>query len=160
MIIQSESLLTEKCSTFSFWHNAATPNPMPHQASAENIVVVGKQGDAQEAVLPTPLQHVIQQLAADAMATVGLGDDDIFEQGHETTFGGADGDEEVGHGDDLTLLAGDKNLPAPGVVEDEAQAARLLFLIRLEVMFLGKELAQQLLQRGEVVETGGADLDG
>jgi len=47
-----------------------------------------------------------------------------------------------------------------GGVEDEAQAARLRFRIRLEVMFLGGEFAQQLLQRGEVVETGGAAFDG
>lgn len=122
--------------------------------------MVGKQSYAQQALLPAPLQHMVQQLPADTVAAVGFCNDHIFEQGHGAAFGGADGDEEVGHGDGLAVVARDKNLPALGVVEDEAQAARLLFRIRLEVVFLGEEFAQQHEQRGHVIETGVADLDG
>ena len=106
------------------------------------VVVVSKQGHAQQAMLPAPLLHMFQQLLADSAAAMGFCNDDVLEQPNETAFGSTDGEEDTGHGDDLAIEACYEELAALGIIQDQAQTARLFFHVRLEVVLLGKELTE------------------
>lgn len=71
-------------------------------------VGTGEQRNAQQALMPAPLQRMIQQAAANTLAAMLFICNDIFEQTDKSALGGADSDEYAGHGNDLTVQARDE----------------------------------------------------
>ena len=81
-----------------------------------------------------------------------LMDDQILKHENESSFSGADSDQQVNHPDNLVRAAQNKNAPARGLLKQEPQTAHLLVAVWNEIALLGKEFEKQLDQLGQVVK--------
>ena len=77
------------------------------------------------------------------MTPIFLMNDQILQQNDKTTFGGADGKEEVDHPDDRAIAAQHENPSTIWLLENEAQSAKLFLLIRAEIALFAEQFAEQ-----------------
>lgn len=100
----------------------------------------------------------VEQLLADALAAPGGMNDHVFHPRSKTALGGADGEENADHGDNVAAIGGAIEMADGGIFEDAPEGAGLFIAIGREVGFLREEQRQQIAERGKIGGGGAADV--
>jgi hypothetical protein len=86
-------------------------------------------------------------------------DDEIFKQQYEATLGGADGEKQVDHSDDLGMTPRHENTAPVWLFQDEPEAAHMGLPIGAKFLLLSKKFEKQICELGEILKCGWFDSD-
>ena len=116
---------------------------------------VREKGDAQEIFLAVILDDVLDEGGSIALSPVVGMDDDVFHEEDESSRGGADGDEQICHRDDLMASPDNEYTPSRRLLENETQSARLEIAVRFKILLFLEEFEEQADEIGEIFDRRG-----
>ena len=121
------------------------------------VAAVGEEGDAEEVLLAGEVDGILEKLVAEAAMAVVAMDDEVLEEKDEAALCGGDGEEEVDHGEDASILPYYEDAAPAGLLEDEAEAAHVLGAVRLEIALESKEVEEEFRELRKIVKRGRLD---
>jgi hypothetical protein len=124
------------------------------QAASTEVVAIGEQRDARQAVAASPIDGASQEARAQALAALVGQNDEIFEPRRFAALGGADRKEQAHHAEDLRTARKNEQ-PAEGWLRQQEVDGPSLFGCRGgKVGLLLEEVAEELDHRVGVRFTG------
>src|SRR2546423_1351789 len=110
---------------------------------------IGQQCDSEKIFLTSELDRMVKQLRTVSVSLKFFMNDQIFQQDDETSFRGADREEQIDHANNGPFPSQNKDAPAARLFENQTQTAQLLMFVRAKVALLLEEFAEhfgQLIQ--------------